>query len=45
MQKQKKPWTTPKLKRLEPTADILALFAEQLADRQPPAEVRLKRSG
>jgi hypothetical protein len=45
MEKQKKPWVTPRLKRIEPTPEILALFAEQLSDRQPTADVRLKRTG
>jgi hypothetical protein len=44
MPKSKKPWVTPRVKLLEPTPEILELFAEQLAERRP-AEVRLKRTG
>jgi len=45
MRKAKKTWTTPRLKRLESTKELLELFAGQLPDEDQPAEVRLKRTG
>jgi hypothetical protein len=45
MEKQKKPWVKPRLKRIEPTPEILELFAEQLAERAQLPDIRLKRAG
>jgi hypothetical protein len=45
MPKTKKPWITPRLERLEPTEELLDLFAGKYRDRRRPPDLHRKRAG
>ncbi len=45
MQGNKKPWVTPRLKRLEPTPELMQLFEEELQRRERPPDSPAKRFG
>ena len=45
MTSKKKTWVTPRLQRLKQTPELLELFKDQLEQREPAADTRLRRVG